>query len=59
MYAKSKCLFCHFRQNDSDHVTQQLSHDVKRVQHFGLLDFYQLKGLISEDDYEASVVEWA
>jgi hypothetical protein len=48
-----------FRQKDTDHVTQQVTHEIKRIQHFGMLDFEALKGLISEDDYEASVVEWS
>lgn len=47
------------RQKDTDHVTQQVMHEIKRVQHFGMLDFEALKGLISEDDYMASVVEWS
>ena len=39
-------------------MTQQLTHDLKRIQHFGLLDFEELKGLINEADYDASVTEW-
>ena len=47
------------RQKDTDHVTQQVILEIKRTQHFGMLDFEALKELISEDDYDASVVEWS
>ena len=40
-------------------MSQHLTHELKRVQYLGLLDFDQLKGLISEEDLEASVVEWS
>lgn len=46
------------RQKETDHVIQQMTHDLKRIQHFGLLDFEELKGLISEADYEDSVAQW-
>ena len=40
-------------------MSQHLTHELKRVQYLGLLDFDQLKGLISEEDLEANVAEWS
>ena len=40
-------------------MSQHLTHELKRVQYLGLLDFDQLKGLVSEEDLEASVAEWS
>ena len=40
-------------------MSQHLTHELKRVQYLRLLDFDQLKGLISDEDLEASVVEWS
>ena len=47
------------RKNQVDHVAQHWTHDIKRVQQFGLLDFDQLKGLVKEEDLQASMLEWA
>lgn len=41
-----------------DHVAQHLTHDLKRVQQFGLMDFDQLKGLINDEDLQSSQAEW-
>ena len=31
---------------------------MKRVQQLGLLDFDQLKGLVKDEDLQASIIEW-
>lgn len=46
------------RKNQVDHVAQHFTHNVKRVQQLGLLDFDQLKGLVSDEDLQASILEW-
>ena len=40
-------------------MSQHLTHELKQVQYLGLLDFDQLKGLVSEEDLEANVAEWS
>ena len=40
-------------------MSEHLTHDLKRVQYLGLLDFDQLKGLISNKDLEASITKWS
>ena len=44
---------------ETNDVSQHLTHKLKRVQFLGLLDFDQLKDLISGDNLEASAVEWS
>lgn len=51
------CVMC-FRKNQVDHVAQHWTHELRRVQQLGLLDFDQLKGLVKEEDLQASILEW-
>jgi hypothetical protein len=46
------------RKNQVDHVAQYFTHNVKRVQQLELLDFDQLKGLVSDEDLQASILKW-
>ncbi|KAG0606119.1 hypothetical protein M758_9G115400 [Ceratodon purpureus] len=45
------------KKNEVDHVVQHWTHEVKRVQQLGLLDFDQLKGLVKDEDLQASILE--
>ena len=47
-----------FRKNQVDHVAQHWTHELKRVQQLGLLDFDQLKGLVKDEDLQSSILEW-
>ena len=46
------------RKNEVDHVTQHWTHDLRRIQQFGMMPFEELKSLLSEEDYRKSVDEW-
>ena len=46
------------RKNEVDHVAQHWTHDLRRIQQFGMMPFEELKGLLSEEDYRKSVDEW-
>ena len=35
-----------------------MTHELKRVQQLGLLDFDQLKGLVDDNDLQASMIEF-
>ena len=45
------------RKNEVDHVAQHWTHDLRRIQQFGTMSF-ELKGLLSDEDYKKSVDEW-
>ena len=46
------------RKNEVDHVMQQWTHDLRRIQQFEMMPFEELKGLLSEEDYRKSVDKW-
>jgi hypothetical protein len=48
----------HFRKNEVDHVAQHWTHELRRIIQFGNMPFEQLRPLISERDYNASLTEW-
>ena len=49
---------CDYRKNQFDHVAQHFTHDVRRIQQLGMMDFDQLSRLINEEDLQASIAEY-